>query len=212
MIAPAKQVRPRRRVPAWHAGFLAMVPIIHEYARGAFSRCNPEAQQDLIQEVIANALVAYVRLFQRGRISLAYPTVLARYGIAQVKDGRRVGNKLRIGEVLSPYAQQRKKFSVDSLDKFDAEEDSWKEIVIEDRRVGPDQVVATKLDFAAWLCSLPRRNRRIAQFLAVGNRTVEASRKFKLSEGRISQVRRELQKAWAEFTSELEPSPAAVPA
>ena len=44
-----------------------MLPTICAYARGAFAGLNPEARQDMIAEVIANALVAYVRLFQQGR-------------------------------------------------------------------------------------------------------------------------------------------------
>ena len=70
MIRIASQ--PKSATPAWHAGFLAMLPTIHAYARGAFAHLNPEARQDLI-EVIANALVAYVRLCQQGRVAPAYP-------------------------------------------------------------------------------------------------------------------------------------------
>ena len=51
MIRIASQ--PKSATPAWHAGFLAMLPVIHAYARGAFAHLNPEARQDLIQEVIA---------------------------------------------------------------------------------------------------------------------------------------------------------------
>ena len=181
-----------------------MVPIIRQYARGAFSHLNPEAKQDLIQEVIANCLVAYVRLFQQGRVALAYPTVLARYGIAQVKDGRRVGNNLRIGEVLSKYAQRRKNFSVESLDKFDETEGCWLEVVVEDRHVGPSDTARVRLDFADWLRKLPRRNRRIAEFLSLGNRTSDAARKFKLSDGRVSQLRGELAESWRAFVGEVD--------
>ena len=54
--------------------------------------------------------------------SLAYPTVLAKYGIAQVKDHRKVGRHLNVKDVLSKYAQQREDFRVESLDGFDEEE------------------------------------------------------------------------------------------
>ena len=55
-----------------------------------------EAGVDAVQEVIANAAVANVRLVELEKTALAYPTVLARYGIAQVRDGRRVGARRRI--------------------------------------------------------------------------------------------------------------------
>ena len=137
MIAPLKRPRPQASAPAWHAGFLTMLPVIYSYARGAFAHLNPEARQDMIQEVIANALVAYVRLYQQGRVALAYPTVLARYGVAQVRDGRRVGAKLNIKDVLSKYCQQRKSVVVERLDRFDEEDNQWAEAVVQDTRTAP---------------------------------------------------------------------------
>jgi hypothetical protein len=59
--------------------------------------------------------------------------VLASYAIKQVKDGRRVGNRLNVREVLSKYAQQHKGFVVVRLDKFDEEEGQWQEVLIEDK-------------------------------------------------------------------------------
>jgi hypothetical protein len=55
------------------------------------------------------------------------------------------------------------------------------------------------MDMSDWLASLKRRDRRIAEFLALGNRTSEAAHKFKVSEGRVSQLRRELAKSWSDF-------------
>ena len=89
-----------------------MLPVIHAYARGAFAHLNPEARQDMIQEVIANALVAYARLYQQGRVALAYPTVLARYGVAQVRDGRqRRGQAEHQGRAMQllPEAEERRR-------------------------------------------------------------------------------------------------------
>lgn len=48
----------------------------------------------------ANACCAVARLAELGKLDLAYPTVLARYGVAKVIDGRRVGNKLNVRDVL----------------------------------------------------------------------------------------------------------------
>ena len=172
----------RRPVPRWHKAFLAMLPIIRNYARGAFSRLNPDLRQDLTQEVIANAMCAYVRLVQQGRVALAYPTVLARYGIAQVRDHRRVGGKLNIKDVMSPYCQAKKHVVVERLDQFDEEENAWQEAVVEDTRTatraGHRQLPGR---FRRLAPLLPRRNRRIAEFLALGNRTSETAKKFKVS-------------------------------
>ena len=68
-----------------------------------------------MQEVIANAFITFVALVRRGKMDLAYGSVLGRLAAAQFKDGRRVGNSLCCHEVLSPYAQRLKNFKVDRL-------------------------------------------------------------------------------------------------
>ena len=172
-----------------------------------FRHLRGEARQDAIQETIANALVAFVALVRRGKMSLAYPTVLARYAVAQIKDGRRVGNALNCHEVLSPYAQRLKRFRVDRLDHFDPEDQKWCEVLVEDRHAGPDEIARTRIDFSDWLDSLKRRDRRVAEFLANGETTTAAARKFRVSAGRISQLRRELAANYRAFVGD-DPGPA----
>jgi hypothetical protein len=72
----------------------------------------------------------------------------------------------------------------------------------------PD-IVAFRCDFPAWLETLSCRDRRIAKFLALGNRTSDAARKFDVCEGRISQLRRELAESWKAFTGEPDDNTAA---
>ena len=203
MIAIAKQNCSHKSVPAWHAVFLAMLPAIVTHARIAFRHLNPEARQDAVQEAIANALVAFARLVQLKKTDLAYPTVLARYAVAQINDGRRVGNHLNVREVLSAYAQRHKGFTVERLDHFDEEENAWQEAGVQDTRATPVfDIVAFRVDFADWLASLSRRDRRIAESLAIGNRTGDVAKRFKLCAGRISQLRRELAESWRQFVGE----------
>ncbi len=179
-----------------------MLPQIVHHAKFSFRRLRGEARQDAIQETIANALVAFVALVRRGRMSIAYATVLARYAVAQINDGRLVGNHLNVREVLSPYAQRLKGFWVERLDHYSDQEETWSEILIEDRHAGPSEIAGTRIDFESWLQSLPCRHRRLAQYLSLGNRTSEAARKFKISAGRVSQLRRELAESWKKFVGD----------
>ena len=78
---------------------------------------------------------------------------------------------------------ERKSVTVERLDHFDDEENAWSEVIVEDRRAGPADTARARLDFAAWLKQLPHRNRRVAQFLSVGNRTSDAAQKFGTSAG-----------------------------
>ena len=121
MIAPARTAPRHRGRPdtAWHAGFLRILPRIVQHVRIILPRLGHEARDDALAECIANAAVAYARLAELGKEDLAYPTVLAMFAVRQYRDGRRVGNRSNVHEVLSEYARRRKRFTVTSLDKYD---------------------------------------------------------------------------------------------
>ena len=122
--------------------------------------------------------------------------------MAQFNDGRRVGNSLNCSDILSPYAQRLKGLIIERLDHREKDdENEWKEAIVEDTRTPiPDQV-AFRCDYPAWLDSLKRRDRRMAEYLSLGNRTSDAAKKFHVSQGRVSQLRRELSDSWKNFTS-----------
>jgi len=87
MIAPARPARPRPTAASWQT-FLAMLPAIVQHARIAFTRVRSDNYDDLIQETVANAAVAFARLSELGKQDLAYPSVLAKYAVARSgKDG-----------------------------------------------------------------------------------------------------------------------------
>jgi hypothetical protein len=207
MIAPARPERRRRRTTNWQQPFLEMLPVIENYARRAFRGLDAEAREDAVQEVSANAAVAFARLVQLNKADLAYPTVLARYAVAQFCDGRRVGNRLRIRDVMSPYAQRKKGFRVENLDRFERESGEWLEAVVEDTHTPVPEQVAFRIDFPAWLKAQTSRTRKIAEALALGHSTGDVARRFKVSAGRISQLRRQLCQSWQEFHGD--PAPAA---
>jgi hypothetical protein len=190
--------------PANHAPFEAMLPAIRRTAQITFRKIRPELRDELIEEVVANCYVAYVRLIERGQADRALPSPLARFAIAQVRAGRRVGNRLRISDVLSNYAQYRKQFFVEPLDQYDEEEDCWQQVLIEDKRATPADVAACRIDFAEWLRRLTARLRKIALALASGETTKGAAEKFGLSPARISQLREWLKKSWEAFQGEAE--------
>ena len=124
----------------------------------------------------------------------------------------RHSSRLNVHDVSSSYAQKAKGILVDRLDRFDREENCWEEILVEDHRCGPFDIVRTKLDFAAWLRSLPIRLRRIAKALVNGERTHDVAGRFGLSDGRVSQIRLELRASWRQYIGDVEPPAAAVPA
>ena len=196
MIAPVRKASKRALAPSWHVGFLEMLPKIKAYAETAFQHWSAEAREDAVQETLANAMVAYRRLAERGKLDIAYPTVLARFAVAQIRDGRRVGSRRNCRDVISPYARRRNGFILESLDRFDRVEGEWLEAVVEDDRTPIADQVAFRIDFPKWLGLLSKRDRLIAEALATGHSTSEVAAQFRLSSGRISQMRREYFKSW----------------
>ena len=55
------------------------------------------------------------------------------------------------------------------------------------------------MDFKDWLKSLAPRDRKVAQYLSLGNRTADAARRFKVTPSRIAHLRRELAESWRAF-------------
>ncbi len=194
MIARAKT-----KTPNWQQAFLVMLPAILRHARIAFRHLDNDARQEVVQEVVCNALVVFNRLSELGKSDLAYPSVLARFAVAQVRSDRRVGGKLNARDVLARYAQQKQRFAVERLDRFDPQQESWEEIVVEDKTAGPAEVAATRIDFGSWLDSLTEKQRHAAECLACGETTQKAAKQLGVSSGRVSQLRRELMEAWQAF-------------
>ncbi len=174
MIVPSKPSRRSSRSYAWQCQFVAMLPTIMSCARAAFRMVGDEAREEAVQNVVANSLVAFVRLVESGKADRAYPTVLAKFGIRQTLDHRLVGGHLRVRDVLSEHAQAKKRFRVERLDTFDCEEDCWREVLVTDRHAGPAEVAAMRIDFDRWMRSLPPRLRKIARVLSTGEVTVHA--------------------------------------
>ena len=159
--------------------FLEMLPAIRRVAGYAFRHLRRAARDDLMAEVIAIAFAAFRRLVERGKAALAYPTVLAKFAIQQVRGGRRLGSQLNIQDVMSPYAQRRKRFTVQSLECRHAS-GRWEELVVEDRRSTPAEIAACRLDFQAWLRRLDRRRRAVAKRLAAGESTGEVAHGYRI--------------------------------
>ena len=185
-----------------------MLPTIRENARHRFCHFPREEREDLIAEAVALAFGMFVRLVERGKVELGYATPLAVYACRQVAVGRRLGSPLNTNDVGSTHCRRRKGVYMQRLDRYDTKYGEWREIVVEDKNSTPADVAAMRVDFAAWLETLPRRQRRIAETLAMGETTTRTARKFRVSAGRISQLRRQLFDAWQTFQGEPVSSPA----
>ena len=62
--------------------------------------------------------------------------------------------------------------------------------------------MAFRIDFPAWRLTRTERDRRIVDDLMVGERTMDVSKKFGVSPGRISQLRTDFHIDWSRFTAD----------
>jgi hypothetical protein len=205
MVSSAGDHDPSFSLAKCKAVYAKMLPSIKRHARIAFRYLKPEAKQEAVQNVLANTWAALVGLARRGKLEKAFPSVLATFAEKQTRDHRIVGGHLAIKDILSKYCQTHKGVVVERLDRREkVDENEWCEVLVEDRHAGPADTARVRIDFSDWLASLKRRDRRIAEFLANGETTRAAARKFKVSDGRISQLRKELAENWRRFIGDDE--------
>jgi hypothetical protein len=191
--------RRARLSPEQQEKFVGMLPTIRRVARRAFSDRDPEGQQEAIAEAIAASYAMFVALVARGRESLAYAVALAGYAVKRVSVGRMTATPSNCKDVSSRHCQLRSGLTLERLDRFDHREHAWEEVVVEDRRAGPAEIACARLDIQEWFRRLTPKDRKIARYLAAGNTTTDAARRFRVSAARISQKRRQFLEGWKSF-------------
>jgi hypothetical protein len=186
----------------WQAEFVGMLPEIRKWLQLAFRQLGPEAREELVEEGIIHSLLSYSRLHGKGRAQIANASSLAWYAVRAVKRGRPAVGRMNGKEPLSRYAQ------IGSRVRFERQSGEWIDKLAEDKRASVVDQVAAKLDVRAWFSTLTKRTNEIAKDLALGFSTSEVAHKHGLTAGRISQLRRTLEKSWAAFQQEEVPATA----
>ena len=183
----------------WQNNFLKVLPAVKEHAAISFRHLHPEARAEATAQAIASACVSYRTLVRQKKLSHAYTGNIATNAVRAVNGGRHVGGHINSKDVLSPLAQKRRGFVICSINPWDRHEGDWRDMVLETRRVSPADQAAFNLDFQAWLQGWSRRDRQILYHLAAGHGTFGVAERFKISPGRVSQLRRRYERSWLEF-------------
>jgi len=188
-----------------HARFLSILAKIRTHARIFFRhvRCRCK-REDFIAETIALCWKWFVRLATKGKDACHFPSVLATYAARAVKCGRRVYGQMKAQDVLNEHAQQRHGFYLGKLPDFSTlSENPLAEALIDNTRSPVPDQVQFRLDFPSWLRTRNERDRRVINDMAMGQRTLDLSKKYGISPGRISQLRREFHDDWQRYTASL---------
>lgn len=182
--------------------FLTLVPRIELHAAIYFRhvRCSIK-KEDCIAEAVALSWKWFLRLVAQGKDPTQFSSALASFAARAVRSGRRLVGMEKLKDVLSPVAQQQRRFSVSPLPQGSGLSGNVFDEALTDNTVSPvpDQV-AFRLDFPAWRLSRCERDRRLIDDLVVGERTLDVAQKHGLSPGRISQLRRDFKEDWQRFT------------
>src|SRR5262249_55667420 len=106
----------------------------------------------------------------------------------------------RARDALSPSAQRQHQIKVERLPDFSTlGGNPLAEALVDNRKSPPPEQAAFRLDFPAWLMTRSERDRRLAEELMLGERTLDLSTKFGLSPARVSQLRRDFHQDWERF-------------
>jgi hypothetical protein len=193
------------------AGFLRILPRIERHARICFRDVVcPSKRADLIAETIALTWSWYRRLLRKGKDATKFASTLARFAARAVGCGRKLTGQEKAKDVLSSVAQKRHGFNVESLPastrtslekiysevKGQQDRDAWEERLRDNRLTPVPDQASFRLAYPQWVRSLGRRDRRLAHFLSLGNSAKDAAQKFKLSTGRITQLRQQWCREW----------------
>jgi hypothetical protein len=202
MIASISKAPSDERTKPTRDRFLEMLPFIQRQASRAFGGLRAEAREEMIQGTLASAFCAFNRLVSQGKEARAFASPLADFAIRRVRSGRCVGCRPNINDVMSGHCRRARGLTVERLDHRDAQIGGWSQQLVESRHAGPAETAAARIDIVAWLRQLSRRDRRIAQLLARGERTHDVAKQFRLSSGRVSQLRNELYQNWQQFQAQ----------
>ena len=198
MCAIATPESPAAHDPC-HAAFLAALPGIQRIARIRFRHVEClDSREDCICETVALCWVWFVRLTGKGRRPEAFATVLARYGSTAVQCGRRAAGQDKAGEIMArpdPRAFRNAERRGESF----PERTPYVDALTDNTQTPVPQQVQFRCDLPAWKERLSDMKRRLVDALVLGHRTKDLAVQFGLSEGRISQLRKEFSEDYALF-------------
>src|SRR5262249_51055796 len=157
-------------------------------------------KEEVLQEVRALSWKWFVRLLHRGKQPCEFVSAIAVYAARAVHSGRRVCGHEKAKDVLSPVAQRRHGFAVESLPQATTSsheplyssplgqqaQDVFEERLHDNTITPPPEQAAFRIDFPAWRRTRSERDRRLMDELMAGCRTKDVSAKFGMSPGRIS--------------------------
>jgi hypothetical protein len=196
-----------------HATFLHILPRVERHGRVYFRHLCPDRKADALQEMRAMAWKWLLQMHERGKDPTCFLKAFTTFLARAVNSGRRLAGMAKAKDVLNPHAQRRHGFQVERLPTSlrsghehlyasplgQELQDELEERLCDNTLTPVPDQVQFRVDFPAWLKTLTPRERRIVRGMMRNERTIDLSKRFDVSPGRISQMRRELHDDWMRF-------------
>src|SRR3954452_5141751 len=145
-----------------HAGFLLLMPRIETHARIFFRhvRC-PGKRDDLVAEAVAVAWKWYLRAMSNGKDPADFLVSSSRKAASHARCGRRLCRSDSARDALSPVAQCRHHFVVQTLPEVESgvEGNEAVDALRDNTRTPPGDQAAFRIDFPLWIGTLCDRKR-----------------------------------------------------
>ena len=159
----------------WQAGLLQLLTTVETHARIRFRRLPKVHREEKIQEAIAAACVNFQLAAAQGKLDGVKPGPLADFACRHVG-----GHQDAATAPLSLNCQRRHGITVESYHAPNAGggTDGWRQVAIADRKASIPDTAAFRIDFATFLRTLNRRDRRIIAAMTSGERNMAVARRF----------------------------------
>lgn len=185
--------------PAVASAFVSVLPRVHAVARYHLRRVRcPHRREEAVSEAVALCWVWFVRLARRGRHPHTFATRLAAFAARAVSCGRRACGSEPAADLTSSNCRQSG-VRLSSLFAADPDGGQLVEAVRDNTRTPVPDQVQFRLDFPAWVNSLPPPKRAVLDRLLAGDRPGDIAAAAGVSAARVSQVRAELRASYATF-------------
>jgi hypothetical protein len=202
-----------REIASAHRAFEAALTRIDVCLRYHFRRWPRARRDEAIDDARSVTWVAWHGLLRRGKDPVAVGvTAIAANASRAVRKARAVAatrpGGLGAVDVRYPRTLRPTGLRVVSFEEAPGSPlGAWQSWLAPDRRYGPADEAAFRIDFAAWLAALPARKRQAAELLAVGQGTGEVARLLGVTPGAVSQTREWLFRSWKQFQGEADAAP-----
>jgi hypothetical protein len=200
---------------AAHDAFVAELPRIDAILRYQFRTWPRRRRDEAIADARAAAWAAWAGLIRRGKDPRDVgPGGIAFNATRYVRGRRKFGCGATGRSAIDIYddrARRRCGLKLISLETVaratvDDEPEAWRQWTAANNRVTPADEAAFRIDFQAWMESLPERKRRMAELLALGHETVVVAKQLGVTQSAVSQSRTWLARSWRQFQGGAEPA------